>query len=70
MTEEEQQYWLTTIVYIINKYRILQEAEENDLTYDQIINDDEEDLDDDDYDDDYDYDDYDDDNYNDDSEYD
>ena len=61
LTEEEQQYWLTTIVNTVNKYRFI-EAEESDLTYDQFNNndyyDDYDDYDDnDDYYDDYDNDD-------------
>ena len=56
LTEEEQQYWLSTMVYIIDKYRILQESDEYDLTYDES-NYDDDNYDDDDYDDYYDYDD-------------
>ena len=68
LTEEEQQYWLTTIVYIINKYRILQESDEYDLTYDESNYDDDDNYDDDYYDYDHNYDDNEDDNEDDDND--
>ena len=62
LTKEEQQYWLTTIVNIVNKYRFI-EAEESDLTCDQFNDYDYYDYDDDDNDDNDDDDDYYDDDY-------